>query len=83
MTILLAALLVASEPAVATQQAEAPAPATAPAPAAKPVKEKMICKVDDTDSYSRLRKRECHTQSEWDRLAGGVSTNDLKNMGAR
>jgi len=80
MTLLLAALLVASNPAVAAQQAQTPAPAEA----AKPVqKEKKICRVDTNDSSSRLRKRVCMTQTEWDSKAAGESANDLKNKGAR
>jgi hypothetical protein len=82
MTMLLAALLAVSDPTVAAQQAQAPAPA--PAEAAKPAeKEKKICRVDTNDSSSRLRKRVCMTQTEWDRKAAGESANDLKNMGAR
>jgi hypothetical protein len=80
MVLLVAALLVASDPAVAASQSLMD---PAPAQTAKPVKEKTICKVDDSDSYSRLRKRECHTQSEWDRLKAGVSAADLKKMGGR
>jgi hypothetical protein len=80
MTLLLAALLIASDPAVASQQSQAPAPV--PAEAAKP-KEKKICRVDTNDSSSRLRKRVCMTQTEWDRKAAGESANDLKNKGAR
>jgi predicted secreted protein len=81
MTLLLAALLIASDPAVASQQSQAPAPV--PAEAAKPEKEKKICRVDTNDSSSRLRKRVCMTQTEWDRKAAGESANDLKNKGAR
>ena len=80
MVVLLAALLVASDPTVAASQSQTD---SAPAQSAKAVKEKMICKVDNTDSYSRLRKRECHTQSEWDRKQAGVSAADLKEMGGR
>ena len=53
--IILAALLAASDPAVAAQQYQGD---PAPAQTAKAVKEKTICKVDSSDSYSRLRKRE-------------------------
>ena len=81
MTLLLAALLVAFDPAVAAQQPQVPA---IPAEAAKPVqKEKKICRVDTNDSSSRLRKRVCMTQTEWDNKAAGESANDLKNKGAR
>ena len=78
MSILLAALLVSADPAVA----QAPAPVQAPATAQK-VEEKQVCRIDTSDSSSRLRKRVCMTQSEWDRKAAGVSADDLKSMGAR
>jgi hypothetical protein len=82
MTLLLAALLVASDPAVAAQQPQSQTPA--PAEVAKPVqKEKKICRVDTNDSSSRLRKRVCMTQTEWDSKAAGETANDLKNKGAR
>lgn len=52
------------------------------AQSAAAAKEKKICKVDENESSSRLRKRVCMTQTEWDRKESGVVTNDLKNMGA-
>lgn len=76
MTMLIAALLFASDPAAAVQQQ--PAPAVAPK-----VAEQKICRVETNDSSSRLRKRVCKTQTEWDRESTGVSVNDLKNIGAR
>ena len=79
MTILLGALLLAANP---TAAAPAAAPANAPAPAAK-APEKKICRIDTSDSTSRLRKRICLTQTEWDRKAAGVNENDLKTMGAK
>ena len=48
-----------------------------------PVKEKKICRVDVNESSSRLRKRVCMTQTEWDQKSAGVTSNDLKNLGAR
>jgi hypothetical protein len=77
MSILLAALLLSADPAVA----QAPAPAEAPATARK-IEEKQVCRIDTSDSSSRLRKRVCMTQTEWDRKASGVSADDLKTMGA-
>jgi hypothetical protein len=79
MVMLLAALLVASDPAVAAPQS----PPDSATTQAKPSKEKMVCKVYNSESYSRLRKRECHTQTEWDNLQSGASANDLKNIGGR
>ena len=68
-----------------TAQAAVPQPATAQptAVATDPVKEKRICRVDVNESSSRLRKRVCMTQTEWDRKAAGVTGNDLKTLGAR
>ena len=88
MIMLLAALLLASDPAVAPQQPQASAAvapaAAAPSEAAKPAqKVKKICRVDTNDSSSRLRKRVCMTQTEWDNKTAGESANDLKNKGAR
>jgi hypothetical protein len=80
MTILLGALLLAANP---TAAAPAAAPPNAPAPAAKAQPEKKICRIDTSDSTSRLRKRICLTQTEWDRKAAGVNENDLKTMGAK
>jgi len=79
MIILLAAVLVASDPAAAAPQSQTESAPTQ----AKPVKEKMVCKVDPSDSYSRLRKRECHTPTEWNNMQAGASADDLKNIGGR
>ena len=78
MSLLLVALMMSADPTAA----QAP-PASAPAVVAEKVKEQKICRVDDQDSVSRLRRRVCMTQTEWDRKAGGQSANDLKNLGAR
>jgi hypothetical protein len=78
MLLLAAALLTAADPAAAT-----PASAPAPVQAAKPVKEKKICKVDENESSSRLRKRVCLTQTEWERKEAGKSAGDLKTIGAQ
>jgi hypothetical protein len=80
MTVLLAALLLSAGPTAAAAQPEA-APA-APAAAAKPQTEKKICKVDTSDSTSRLRKRVCMTPTEWERAETGKDVTDLKSMGA-
>lgn len=71
--------------ALSMLQASAAEPAAAQpvAPVAAPAKQKKICKVDDTDSYSRLRRRICLTQTEWDQKAAGATVNDLKNIGGR
>ena len=77
MSLLLAALLVSTDPAAAEQQAPAAALA------AKPAKEKKICKTDTNESSSRLRRRVCLTQTEWEQKEAGKSAGDLKTMGAR
>jgi hypothetical protein len=57
-----AALLASGAAAAQTAPAATPADAT---PAAKPVKEKKICRAEDS-STSRLPKRICKTKEEWD-----------------
>jgi hypothetical protein len=75
MSTLLAALLLIADPT--GPAAAAPA---APAPAQA---EKKICRVDPADTGSRLKRRLCLTETEWDKLHEGYSANDLKTMGAR
>jgi hypothetical protein len=77
MLLLAAALLAATDP-VAN-----PAVPLQPTQAATPEKEKKICRVDENESSSRLRKRVCLTASQWELRNQGVSANDLKTMGAR
>ena len=72
--LLLASLFLAQAPSDA-------ATAAPPAPAAASTKK--ICKVDTLDTGSRVRKRVCLTQVEWDNRAEGKTTNQIKNMGAR
>jgi hypothetical protein len=62
MSLIVAFLL--SSAAAAPDQAVA-MPTTAPAPA-KPVKEKKICKTEDSDPGSHMVRRICKTQAEWD-----------------
>jgi hypothetical protein len=82
MTMLLAALLLVSDPAVAAQQPQGPAPT---ATAAAPVKQRKICKNLDGDTGTHMSRRVCKTTEEWavfDR-GEGRSADDLKAMGAR
>ena len=67
MMMLLAATLVASNPAVAPEQQATVPPVTA-VPASKPAKERKICK-DDGDQFTgtRTHKQLCLTKSEWQR----------------
>lgn len=77
MMLLLAALLASADPSVAPQAAPS---ANTPAPKAE--KEKKICKVDTSDSTSRLRKVVCLTQTEWDQKESGKDMSDLKSDSA-
>jgi len=80
MLFLAAALLAVSDPAGATA---APAPPAQPVQTAKPVKERKICRIDENESSSRLRKRVCLTQTEWEQKEAGKSVGDLKTIGAQ
>jgi hypothetical protein len=74
MSVLLVTLLMA---------AADPAPATQAAPEQKPRAERKICKTEEGHTGSRMSKRVCLTQTEWDRRESGVNVGDLKTMGAR
>jgi hypothetical protein len=77
MSLLVAALLLVSDPVAQ------PATAQAPAQPAKPQKERKICKVDPARTGSHMSKRKCLTQAEWDDLDQGKNAGDLKTMGAQ
>ena len=49
----------------------------------KPEKEKKICRTETNQTGSRMRKKLCLTQTEWDLKAQGKSAGDLKTIGAR
>ncbi|MCL6697845.1 hypothetical protein LZ496_03475 [Sphingomonas sp. NSE70-1] len=51
--------------------------------AATAEKEKKICKVDPNYTGSRMRKKLCLTEAEWDLKSQGKSAADLKTIGAR
>ncbi len=74
---LFALLLVAEEP---QQAAQAPAASTE---AQSTKSEKKICKTENSGTGSRMRKKMCLTQTEWDLRAEGKSAADLKTIGAR
>jgi hypothetical protein len=75
MSVLLVTLLMAAaDPAPAAQTA---------APEQKPRAERKICKTEEGHTGSRMSKRVCLTQTEWDRREAGVNVGDLKTMGAR
>lgn len=57
---------------------------TQPAEAAtQSEKEKKICKADPNYTGSRMRKKLCLTEAEWDAKAQGKSAADLKTIGGR
>ena len=60
-------------------QAE-PSPAT-PAPA--PKKAAKTCRDDPSYTGTRMRKKLCLTQAEWDLRSQGKNAGDLKVLGAR
>jgi hypothetical protein len=75
MSVLLATLLLAAaNPGQATQPA---------VPDQKPRAERKICKTEEGHTGSRMSKRVCLTQTEWDRRDAGVNVGDLKTIGAR
>jgi hypothetical protein len=63
--ILFSVLMLAAQSAAAPALLATPVQATAPAAAPAKVKEKKICKTDDSDPGSRFAKRICLTAEEW------------------
>lgn len=65
---------------------EAQQPASTPEPQVEKQaekSEKKICRVDPGQTGSRMRKKLCLTQTEWDLRAQGKDAADLKTIGAR
>lgn len=79
MSVFLFALALAAQ---SSDAAAAPA-AAAPVETAKPAKEKRICRAATEQTASRMRKRECLTETEWARRDAGKSAADLKTIGGR
>lgn len=79
----LLALTASGVPALAAQQTT-PSTTTeenggTPAKPAKPAKPRKICRSDD-DANSRMPRRTCHTQAEWDALDARARGNrDIPN----
>jgi hypothetical protein len=73
MMFLLVASLLSANPAV---QSAIPAP-VAEATAPKPKKEKKICKTADDTTGSRMVKRTCFTQEQWDSQSQGRSADQI------
>jgi hypothetical protein len=83
---LFSVLLLATEtPATSadTSNVSAQAAASAVEPAKTAVKEKKICRIDPANTGTRMAKKMCLTQTEWDMKARGKNVGDLKTMGAR
>ncbi|MBA3666465.1 MAG: hypothetical protein H0W65_01915 [Sphingomonas sp.] len=76
-SVLFSVLLLASDAAVATPAQ--PAPTAAQASTA----ESKICRPDPAYTGTRMRKRLCLTQNQWDLRGNGKSAGDLKTIGAR
>jgi hypothetical protein len=72
MSLMLAALLLGATP-TATQS-------TPVEPVAKPVKEKKICKEDPAYTGSRMKKKLCLTESEWNVRSQDKSAGDIKTI---
>ena len=57
---------------------------SAPAAQAAPVKEKKICKIDPAYTGTRMKKRICLTESEWEQKNNsGKSEGDLRVLGGQ
>ncbi len=53
-------------------------PQAEPAPPPAPVKERKICRVQETTGSRLASKRICKTQAEWDEIAANAR-NDVQN----
>lgn len=76
--LLFSVLLLASDSSAAATTASDPVEQAAPAK-----KEKKICRVDPANTGSRMARKLCLTQVEWDKHNAGKSANDLKTIGGR
>ena len=74
---LMFALMVVSDPAAT------PAESPVAAEAQKPEKAKKICREDPKITGSRMKKKICLTEAEWDKRNQGKSVGDLKVIGGR
>lgn len=63
--------------------ASTPETTSTPTANATAAKEKKICRVDPADTGTRLPKRLCRTQSEWNMQPKGRNAGDLTTAGAR
>lgn len=59
-------------------------PAADPGTQVAPVKEKKICKIDPAYTGTRMKKRLCLTESEWEKKNNdGKSAGDLRVLGGQ
>ncbi len=77
---LFSVLLLAADPAAAAQPSP-PAPMAATEVPKK--KEKLICRTNEANTGSRVRKNICLTPTQWTQRQQGKSFDDLKTIGAR
>jgi hypothetical protein len=75
MSLLVAALLLVSDPAGQATTAQVPAQSS------KPAKEQKICKIDPARTGSHMSKRKCLTKTEFYVLAQGNNAGYLNTMG--
>ena len=83
---LFSVLLLASETPAATGETASPTTQEAVAtsqPVKKAEKEKKICKTDPSHTGSRMPRKLCLTQVEWEKNNSGRSAGDLKVIGGR
>jgi hypothetical protein len=77
--LLFSVLLLASDPSAADASATSnPAEQAVPAK-----KEKKICRIDPANTGSRMPKKFCLSQVEWEKHNAGRSAGDLETVGAR
>ncbi len=78
---LFSVLLLAAETPATPDTAGAATQAAEPAQAA--AKEKKVCRIDPANTGTRMKKKLCLTQTEWDIRSRGKSASDLKTIGGR
>lgn len=83
---LFSVLLLAPETPAATAETASPTTqeaATTAQPVEKAEKSKKICGADPANTGSRMPRKLCLTEIEWEKRAAGRSAGDLKTIGAR
>ena len=82
---LFSVLLFASQTPATTETASAPAQESAQPvqPTKTAAKEIKTCRVDPAKTGSRMKKKICLTEVEWEKHSSGKSAGDLKTIGGR